>query len=116
MYEANIYFSVEEDSYDNGQTGHEVNSWNDIITADTADELREKLEEATYSKRGEWNDEQINEYEKATEYSVTYLANESNEGEATASEIEQWKKGECRLFAVYCHILVSKTTKTKAEL
>lgn len=116
QYKATIYFEANEDKYDEGQSLAIVNSWDETLLADTQSELRNKILEATYSKWGDLNDEQMNEYDWCTEYQTSYLANEDNEGEATPSEIEQWRKGNIKLYAINCHILVTKVTEEKATL
>ena len=58
----------------------------------------------------------MNEYDWCTEYHAGYLANADNEGDASASEIEQWKQGKLKLWAIHCHILVTEVTETKASL
>ena len=114
-YKAQIEFSAYEDDYNEGE-GAYVNGWNETLEADTKSELRNKILEATYSKWEDLDDEQINEYDWATEYHTSYLANADNEGDATPREIEAWKKGEMKLYAINCHILVTEVTEKKASL
>jgi len=116
MYKADIEYRAYEDNFTEGQDFDLVNSWNEVITADTASELRNKVLEATYSKWEDLDDDQMNEYDWCTEYHASYLANADNEGEATKAEIEAWKQGEIKLYAVNCHILVTEVTEQKASL
>ena len=116
MYKAHIYFTAYEDDYEDGQSISADNSWDEVFTADTQSELRNKILEATYSKWEDLNDEQMNEYDWATEYSTSYLTNEENQGDASEREIEEWKQGKTRLWAIDCHILVTKVTEEKASL
>lgn len=116
MYKASIEFRANEDVYKDGENIETDNIWHEDIYADTQSELRNKVLEATYSKREDLDDEQINEYDFATEYHTSYLANADNEGEATAKEIELWKQGKCRLWAINCHILVTEVKESKAVL
>jgi hypothetical protein len=116
MYKANIEFRAFEDSYTEGESLTTDNIWYENITADTKSELRNKVLETTYSKWEYLDDEQINEYEFATEYNTAYMANAENEGEATPSELEAWKLGKCRLWSVHCHIMVTEIIETKADL
>lgn len=114
-YKAQIYFDAYEDDYKEGEL-NQANSWEQTLTADTQSELRNKILEATYSKWEDLSDEQINEYDWCTEYATTYLTNADNEGDASESEIEQWKKGDLKLYAVNCHILVTEVIEKKATL
>ena len=83
MYKAHIYFDAYEDSYEDGELDH-ANNWEQTITADSKSELRNEILEATYSKWEDLDDDQMNEYDWCTEYHTSYLANEDNEGSATA--------------------------------
>lgn len=114
-YKAQIEFSAYEDDYNEGE-GEHVNTWHETLEADTQSELRNKVLEATYSKWEHLDDDQINEYDWCTEYHTSYLANAENQGDASKSDIEQWKKGELKLYAINCHILVTEVTETKASL
>lgn len=117
VYKAEIEFLAYEDDYNEGEVNGVVNSWNQTITADTKINLRNEILEATYTKNWEdIDDDQMNEYEHATEYHTSYLANADNQGDASESEIEQWKKGELKLYAINCHILVTEVTEKKASL
>lgn len=116
-YQATIYFDTCEDSYAEGELiDGEGTNWDEKITAKTKDELKAKICEVTYCKWEEIEQEDLNDYPHATEYWGGYLANENNEGEATEREIEAWKAGKQRLWAVHCHILVSELTERKATL
>lgn len=117
MYQATIYFTAELDNYERGVTGNIVNEWQDTLTASTKKELKEKILSVTYTSNWEdVDDEQLNEYEDATEYSTSYMTNADNDGEATKSELEQFKAGTLDLYVIECHILVSQTVQTKATL
>ena len=116
MYKADIEFTAYEDVFEDGENTSCDNSWNETLTADTASELRNKILEATYSRWEDLDDEQINEYDFATEYHTSYLANADNEGDASEAEIESWKLGQTRLWAIHCHILVTEVTEKKASL
>jgi len=116
MYKAEIEFSAYEDTYEDGQALDCDNIWNETITADTQSELRNKILEATYSKWEHLDDDQMNEYDWCTEYHTSYMATADNEGEATEAELELWRRGELRLWAINCHILVTEVTEKKASL
>lgn len=116
MYQAIIHYTTEEDIYSSGCTGKIGTDWTDKLEAATPEELRSIVEDNVYSKREDWGDDQINDYEDATEYWADYLANADNMGEATPTEIENWKQGKQRLWLVSCHILVSQITKQAATL
>lgn len=116
MYKAVICFEAIEDDYEQGEIGRSVNSWDETLTAETQSELRNKILKATYSKWVDLDDDQANEYDWCTEYHTSYLADENNEGDASLGQIEQWKKGKLRLYAVNCHILVTETTESKVTL
>lgn len=113
-YQATIHFSAIEDDYEQGEIGGSVNDWIETIEADTTKELKEKVLQATYST--ELDDEQINDYSFATEYATSYLADENNEGDASPKQIEQWKLGKLKLYAINCHILVTEVSSQKASL
>lgn len=115
-YKAQIFFDAYEDVYEDGRQINCDNSWDEVLTAKTQKELKEKILETTYSKEEWLDDEQINEYDWCTEYHTSYLANAENVGDASEDEIEEWKKGKLRLWAVNCHILVTKVTEAKASL
>lgn len=115
-YKAEIEFLAYEDDYNEGEVSGIVNSWNQTITADTKANLRNEICDATYSKWEDIDGDQMNEYDHATEYHTSYLANEDNQGDASESEIEEWKKGELKLYAINCHILVTEVTEQKASL
>ena len=114
-YQASIYFDTAEDNYKEGEL-EAGTSWEEVLTADTPAELRNKVLEATYSNWQDLNDEQINEYDWCTEYWTTYLANANNEGEADEAEIKLWKQGKLKLWAVHCQILVTKIIEEKGSL
>lgn len=116
-YKANIEFTAYKDDYTEGEDITAVNSWYETLEANTKDELKQKILDATYTDKWEnVSDEQINEYEHATEYFTEYTANGENDGNASASEIEQWKKGELDLYAIHCHILVTEAIEQKTVL
>lgn len=116
QYKATIHFDAYEDSYEQGELDH-VNSWTDEIVKDTKGELQQAILDATYQDDfSTVDDEQMNDYDWCTEYHTTYLANEDNQGDASKQEIEQWKKGEIKLYAINCHILVTKITETKSAI
>lgn len=116
MYQAVIYYSAYEDDYKNGESLQCDNSWDEKLEADTIEELRNKVLDATYTKWEDLDDDQYNEYKDATEYNTSYLTDELNQGQASAIQVEEWKQGKCRLWAINCHILVSKIEKSKAKL
>lgn len=116
MYAAKIYYEAYQDVYGDGQSFACDNAWTEELLADTPSELRNKVLEATYSKWQDIDDEQMNEYDWCTEYHTSYLANADNQGEATPSEIEAWKQGKLKLWAINCHILVTEVTEKKASL
>jgi len=116
MYKAEIEFTATEEDYNLGEVGGVDNSWNETYIADTQSELRNKILEATYSKWADLDDDQMNDYDWCTEYHTSYMANAENIGNATEAELEQWSKGEIRLWAVNCHILVTEVTEKKASL
>lgn len=115
-YEATITFEAYEDDYNNGELYGIDNEWTETLEANTPEELKEKICDATYNN---WyyidRDEDADEDEEAA-YRTSYLANADNEGQATIADIEQWKKGETRLWAINCYIAVSKVTKEKVTL
>lgn len=118
-YKAQIEFTAYEDDYSEGDSGVMVSSWNEILTAGTQSELRDKILETTYSKWEDVDDDQMNEYDWCTEYHTSYLAylvNADNQGDASESEIADWKKGKQVLCAINCHILVTEVTEKKASL
>lgn len=115
MYKAIIFFDSVEDDYKQGEL-ESGTSWEQTLEADTKSELRNKILEATYSKWADLDDEQINDYDWCTEYHASYLANAENIGNASESEVEQWRLGKLKLWAVNCHILVTEVTEKKARL
>lgn len=115
MYKATIYYDMFEDNYEEGAIGSAENTWQEEIRADTQSELRNKVLEATYSKWEDLDDEQMNEYDFATEYHTSYLANASNEL-ANDLEVDLWKQGKYKLWDIDCHILVSEVKESKAVL
>ena len=117
MYQATICFTAYLDNYERGVTGNIVNEWQDTLTSSTKKELKEKILNVTYTSNWEdVDDEQINDYKDATEYRAYYMTNVDNDGEATKSELEQFKAGTLDLYVIECHILVSQTIQTKATL
>lgn len=116
MYKARIHYEAYEDDYEEGQSFDLVSNWGEQIQEETLGELYSRVLEATYSKAGDLDDDQMNEYEDYTEYHTSYLSNGNNEGEATPSEVEAWKQGRLKLYAINCHILVSEVTEKKARL
>lgn len=116
MYKAKIYFEAYEDIYSDGEQLNCDNQWDEELTAKTKEELKEAILQATYSKWENVDKEQINEYDWCTEYHTAYITNEENVADASKAEIEEWKKGELRLWAVHCHILVTKVTEEKTSL
>lgn len=116
MYKAEIEFEACEDNYNNGQSMQCDNTWYETLEANTADELKEKIAEVTYTPWEKINHEDMNDYPNQSEYWTSYLADENNEGDASESDIAEWKQGKCKLWAINCHILVSKTIEEKAVL
>jgi hypothetical protein len=117
QYKAQIEYTAIEDNYDDGEIGDFVNNWHEDIIRDSREMLKQAVIEATYqSDFSTIDDDQMNNYEWCTEYQTSYLANGENEGEATSSEIEAWKKGKLTLYAINCHILVTKITEAKGKL
>lgn len=117
MYKADILYQAYEDNYNKGEIGDCVNSWEATATAKTKAELKTKILEATYTDKWEdVNHEDANEYPNWSEYWSGYYANADNQGDATPSELEQWKLGKEKLYRIDCHILVSKVTERKAVL
>ena len=115
-YKAIIHFDAYEDDYEQGQLDH-VNNWTETIERGTQAELKQAIIDATYQKDfSTIDDEQVNEYDHATEYHTSYLADADNQGDASDEQIEQWKKGEIKLYAINCHILVTKLEESKASL
>lgn len=114
MYKAVIYFEAEVDDFEQGLTGEYGASWTEEFTTKTKEELRERISYTTNTKWEDIEQEDINDYPNASEYHTSYLTNEDNEGEASAEEVEEWKQGKLKLWAVNCHILVSKVTEAKA--
>lgn len=115
-YKAVIYFHANKDNYTAGQALETDNAWSLTIAANTTDELKEQIAEATYSK---WDDifrNDINEYDDASEYWTSYMADADNIGDASQAQIDEWKQDKLELWAVNCHILVSEVTETKAIL
>lgn len=118
LYKATIYFDAYEDDFKEGEAMNCDNQWTETLMAKTKAELREKIANATYCDwaKGEIERGDDSDVEAAIEYWAGYTANAENEGEASAAEIEQWKQGKCRLWAIHCQILVSKVTQTKAVI
>lgn len=119
QYKATIEFTAYKDDYTEGEQVQPDNWWKETLTADTKDDLREKIADATYQPTfapAYFDYEQINGYDHATEYNTSYLANGQNDGNASGNELEQWKKGKLDLWAIHCHVLVTQVEETKAEL
>lgn len=116
MFKATIYFEAVKDNWQEGESLTTDNSWTETLTAETTAELRAKVLQVTYSDWKNIDDEQINDYDFATEYHTSYMADAANVGDASAAQIEQWKQGKLRLWAVNCHILVTEVIETKATL
>ena len=116
-YKAIIFYTAYVDDYEQGQEFECVNSWDDTIIADTKEELKAKILEATYTPSWDLvDDDQMNGYEHAYEYHTSYLADEENEGDATEEQIEEWKQGKLKLYAINCQVLVTEVTESKAIL
>lgn len=115
-YKATIYFDAYEDVYKTGESESCDNAWREIVEAESAGEMRASIEQATYSKWSDIEHEDSNEYPTQSEYWTGYMADADNQGEAYASDVEKWKQGNMRLWAIHCHILVSKITETKVTL
>ena len=119
MYQAKIFFEAYEDTLENGETNEDVaNYWDETFTADSAEQLKQLIVEATYT---EWKDiehEDANGYPTRSEYWTNYPTSEDNQGKATEREVRLWKEGKSRLWSIHCHILVSKISlsETKAVL
>jgi hypothetical protein len=116
MYKAEIEYRAYEDVYEDGENIQCDNVWNETLVADTSGELREKVLDATYSRWQDLDGEQINEYDWCTEYHTSYLATEDNNGEASNTAVNLWRRGKLRLWAIHCHILVTEMTEQKASL
>lgn len=113
MYQAKIYFEAYEDSYTEGETTDCTNSWQDTLTDSDPERLKQKIIDATYTKWEDIEQDDINDHPNQTEYWTSYHANADNVGNASDAQIEQWKAGKCRLWAIHCQILVSKLTEKR---
>lgn len=116
MYKADIYFDAIEDNYKDGENVNPDNWWKDTLTAVTTEELKTKIEEATYTKWSDIDFDDFNDTDTAICYIASYYTNEDNEGEASDAECELFKQGKKRLWSVHCRIMVSKVTESKVEL
>lgn len=116
MYHAKIDYTATLNSYENGEIGDPVNFWQEEFMAETLKNLRAYVLEATFSTWEELDKEQFSDYIDCTKYDAMYLANESLEGKASASEIELYEKGLLDLYLIDCHIKVFESTYTKATL
>lgn len=127
MYKATIYYDVVEDDYEEGEIGEPRRYREEGYTAETTGELRQLVLDATFQNNMDGvDDEQTGDYDLATEYRTTYLADYDAlypdalypgvYYKAAPKDIERWKRGDFRLWAVHCHILVSEITETKAVL
>lgn len=116
-YKAMIFFDATEDIYEHGEQPDSPGaSWEETLTAKTKKELKEKIAEVTFNDWKFIEQDDINEYEHATEYWTSYLTTDDNDGKASDSEVALWKQGKLRLWAVHCHILVNEVTKKKVTL
>lgn len=119
-YKAVIHFDSYEDDYELGEIGRGT-WWEVTVTAKTKEELKAKIAEETYC---DWakGEIEVNEFFEAGNnvddhsYVAGYLANESNEGEATPAEIELWKQRKLRLWGVNCQIYVTEVIERKVLL
>lgn len=116
-YKANIEFSAYKDDYNDGEDLDCINYWHECYTTDTKSDLKKLIIAATYQNTwADFDDEQINEYDFATEYATTYLADADNEGDASKAQIAEWQAGKLDLYTIHCHVLVTKVIEKKAVL
>ena len=114
-YQAVIYANIFVDDYNLGE-GEEVNFWTQTLSAKTPKELLGELENYI-PKNAVANMEQanLNDYDDSNEYFTSYLVDNDN-NEPSRIELEQWEKGEIKLYVTNCQVLVSKVTNSKALL
>lgn len=117
-YQAKVMFDVFEDDYKDGEATNSVNWWIETLTAKTTDELKTKIENSTYSKFSDDTIErdEVMDTDEVTAYRASYMTDQDNEDEPTEFQLEQWKQGQLKLYAVNCNIRVSKVIETKVEL
>lgn len=115
-YEVTIIFEAYEDSYEEGEIGGLSNEWTLTLAANTPEELQEQICDATYTDWKYIDRDENNDTEEATAYATSYLANADNDGDATNTELAEWREGKTRLWAIHCNIFVSKVSKEKVTL
>lgn len=115
-YKAVIYSEAFKDDYTKGESDHRDNSWEITLERDTPEELKEAICNETYSLWADIMHDDVNEYDEQSEYWASYMTNKENIGEANEEELSLFRKGKLQLWAVNCHILVSKITESKVIL
>jgi hypothetical protein len=113
-FQARIFADTFVDDYSEGE-GARGTSWENHIYADSIDELLTKIEDLVDVKRTEWEVENINGYEDATEIFTCATVNENND-KASQKELSAWKRGKKTLWACHYHILVSEVTLAPVEI
>ena len=106
-YEASIFADTAIDDYKNGESLERVGVWEETVKAKTKEDLIKKIEDVTGVERRDWNVENLNDYEYASEVFADILVNENNHP-ARDAEIKLWKKGKITLWAMHFHILISQ--------
>jgi hypothetical protein len=118
MYKATIYFDGYEDSYKDGEINGCTSSWDETIVMPTIEELKQAIEDVTYNTFDNYDivQEDINNYDFATEYCTSYLTTKDNNGAVSDKEYELWKNGDLRLYSINCQILVSEVIESEARI
>ena len=113
-FQARIFADTFVDDYLLGE-GERGMSWDHHVYSDSLEELLGKIEAYTNTQRSEWEVENINGYEDATEM-FTGITVDENNWPASKKDLSAWKRGEKTLWACHYHILVSKVTLEPVEI
>lgn len=114
QYKARIDFRQVVDDYEQGELDGYMR-WETTLTARTSQGLRTLVLAETYSAWEDLDDDQMNDYDWCTEYQTSYQADKDGVP-PSAEDRELWKAGKLELYAVRCHIFVTRIVESKGKL
>ncbi len=103
-YKAEILCMTEEDNFEQGIIGDICSQWEITEKAGTIEKLIEQVEIATDTLSKDWE-----LYEE--EYRGSAIVDNDNVV-ASDSELEEWKKGNMKLYCMDCYISFSEVVET----
>jgi hypothetical protein len=115
-YKVDVRTVVVEDSYEDGE-GKIIKHFSEVFTNEKLEALLKDVAEYVYYKDyQDFNFNNINEYEWASELWADTLIDSKNNYVGVGSKLyEKWKNGEVKLYTQKHHIIISKVSEFPIE-